>query len=256
MKEKLGKIIDIHNLDHIEIEHNIDKEINDDIKDFYINKEILSTIEIPKDIKKQAIKPIKDIKKEKKKNIRYAILDIIIVIACILPIIGIANPDIFKNVPQVHSTLVKLNKGFQKDYIMSILGLKDKNEPIEKDANSSEETEYILEKNVEIPSNSYDAIKLIHSLANTLVHADYKWECTEVTPITIKKALKGVELIKDDYDRMHLRNSLAKWSKGNFSDSVEVHNYVWEMLDGSVGKAYTLDDKEIEKVKKKYYENN
>lgn len=258
MKGKLNKNISSDNsLDYIEeIESKIDEEINKDIEEFYIDKDVLNKIEIPKDIRKHAIKPIKEIKKEKKKNIRYAILDMIIVIIILLPIIGVIKPDIFKDVPQVYSLLVSVNNTFKKDKLMSMLGIEVKKDPIEGDIESSKHTEYISEKDVHKPENSYDSVKLIHSLANTLVHAEYKWQCSEVTPNTIEKALKGVELIKDDYDRMHLRNSLTKWSKGNFSNSVEVHNYVWEMLDGSVGKAHTLDDKEIEKVKNKYYNND
>lgn len=66
-------------------------------------------------------------------------------------------------------------------------------------------------------------------------------------------ALKGVENIEDDYDRMHLRNSLTKWKKGDFSNAVKVHNYVWEMLDGNVGKAEELDNDQINKIINKYY---
>ena len=62
-----------------------------------------------------------------------------------------------------------------------------------------------------------------------------------------------MEKIEDNYDRMHLRNSLTKWKKGDFSNAVEVHNYVWEMLDGSVGKAHNLDTEKINEIVNKYF---
>ena len=52
---------------------------------------------------------------------------------------------------------------------------------------------------------------------------------------------------------MHLRNSLTKWKKGDFSNAVKVHNYVWEMLGGNVGKAEELDNDQINKIINKYY---
>ena len=66
-------------------------------------------------------------------------------------------------------------------------------------------------------------------------------------------ALEGVEKIKDDYDKMHLRNSLIKWQDGDFSNAVDVHNYVWEMLDGTVGKAKELDKDKIQEIINEYY---
>ncbi|MEG1410245.1 MAG: DUF6241 domain-containing protein [Terrisporobacter sp.] len=251
MKEKQDK--QETDVDITDIEKNIDEEIKNYIENFYVDDKILSKIHIPEDIKKEAIKPIKLMKKEKKKNIRYAILDMIIVLVCILPVVGVINPKIFKSIPQVYPVFYKINKVFKKDNIMSLIGLEEKRDPIEGDIESSKDTKYVKEKNVKTPTNNYEAIKLVHSLANTLIQAEYKWQCTEVTPKTIEKGIKGIEFIKDDYDRMHLRNSITKWSKGNFSNSVEVHNYVWEILDGSVGKAYTLDEKEIEKIINKYF---
>ena len=110
-------------------------------------------------------------------------------------------------------------------------------EVIEGSESSSVNTVYIKEKDMTEPKSNNEAIKFIHSLANTLIKSDYKWQCGEVTPKTIELALKGVENIEDDYDRMHLRNSLTKWKKGDFSNAVKVHNYVWEMLGGNIGKA-------------------
>ena len=131
--------------------------------------------------------------------------------------------------------------------------ISDGKEVIEGSESSSVNTVYIKEKDMTEPKSNNEAIKFIHSLANTLIKSDYKWQCGEVTPKTIELALKGVENIEDDYDRMHLRNSLTKWKKGDFSNAVKVHNYVWEMLGGNIGKAEELDNDQINEIVNKYY---
>ena len=161
--------------------------------------------------------------------------------------------SLFENLPTVYPVFKKINKAIQIDNIKSMMGI-DNKEVIEGSADSSVETIFIEEKDISEPRNNNEAIKLIHSLANTLIKAEYKWQCSEVTPKTIKLAIKGVEKISDDYDRMHLRNSLTKWKKGDFSNAVEVHNYVWAMLNGNVGKAEALDNDAISLIIKKYYD--
>ncbi|WP_455540156.1 DUF6241 domain-containing protein [Terrisporobacter sp.] len=252
--KKLNKSV-IKNIDFnsVDVEKNVESDIKEYIKDFNIDKSALDSIEIPKDLKKSVNSSFDGVKKEKRKNIRYTILDLLIVSIVILPIVGVINPKLFKNIPTIYPTLSSINKLIQIDNIKSIMGLSDDKEVVEGNESSQANTVYIKEKDITKPTSNNEAVKLIHSLANTLVKADYKWQCSEVTPKTIKLALKGVEEINDDYDRMHLRNSITKWEKGDFSNAVEVHNYVWEMLGGTVGKAEQLNNDEINKIINKYY---
>lgn len=234
------------------IEKSIDVDIESDIRDFYIEDGAINKIELPKNFDRIVNRSLKIRKKEKRKDIRYMILDTAIVLLIISPFIGIIYPKTFIKVPTIYPVFVKMNKFIQKDNIASFLGIGNK-EVIEGEIDSNKNTEFIKAKDVQKPTNSNGAIKLIHSLANTLIKAEYKWQCTEVTPETITVALECVELIKDDYDRMHLRNGLSKWVKGDFSNAVEIHNYVWEMLGGSIGKAEDIEKEEIEKIKNKYF---
>lgn len=244
--DNLLKDIDLNNLD---MEIKIEKDIEDYIKEFSIGKKSFNLIRIPMDIENSAKLPLK--KSKNKKNIQYKILDIILVCIVLLPIIGVMYPKAFEKVPKVYNVFEDINEFIQIDNLKSFIGIGK--EVIEGSSNSSRETIYIEEEKIEKPINNNEAIKLIHSLANTLVLAEYKWQCGEVTPKTVDLALKGVEEIKDDYDRMHLRNSLAKWKEGDFSNAVDVHNYVWEMLDGSVGKAEELDKDKIQSILNEYY---
>lgn len=251
-KEQLDNHI-LEDIDYtdLEIVKNIDKDIDEYIKEFKIDNTVLDSIYIPHNLQTSAKSPFKELKKEKRKNMRYKILDILLVGIILLPIIGIMYPKVFVKIPKVYNVFENINEFVQIDNLKSFMGI-DK-EVIEGSKSSGEETIYIEEKNVKKPKSNNEAIKLIHSLANTLVKAEYKWQCSQVTPKTIKLALDGVEKIKDDYDRMHLRNSLTKWKNGDFSNAVHVHNYVWEMLGGTVGKAEELDKDIIQNILNEYY---
>ena len=249
---KLDKnLLDDINFDDIEIEKNIDEDIEDYIKEFKVNNTEFGLISTPKNLNKVVKSPFKEIKKEKRKNRQLAILDMVLVGIILLPIIGIFYPKVFVKIPKVYTIFENINEFIQLDNLKSIIGTG--HEVIEGSGSSSVETVYIEEKDVVKPKSNNEAIKLIHSLANTLVKAEYKWQCSEVTPKTIDMALEGVEKIKDDYDKMHLRNSLIKWQDGDFSNAVDVHNYVWEMLDGTIGKAKELDKDKIQEIINEYY---
>ena len=246
-----NNILNDIDFNNIEIEKNIEKDIDEYINEFIIDDAGLDLISIPHNLEASAKLSLKKKKKEIIKNIRYKILDIILVGIILLPVIGVIYPKVFIKVPNIYNVFENINEFIQVDNLKSFLGLE--REVIEGSTSSSMETIYIEEKDVVQPKSNNEAIKLIHSLANTLVEAEYKWQCSEVTPKTIDLALKGVEKIKDDYDRMHLRNSLRKWKAGDFSNAVDVHNYVWEMLDGNVGKAEELDKDKIQSILNEYY---
>lgn len=252
MNKKLDNdVLEDIDLNNFEIEINIDRDIAEYMEEFSVDENDFNLIPIPMDIEKSAKLSFRQAKDKKRKNLQYKVLDVILVCIILLPIIGVIYPKVFVHSPKVYNVFEDINQFIQIDNLKSFLGIGK--EVIEGSARSSRETIYIAEENIEKPTNNNEAIKLIHSLANTLVVAEYKWQCGEVTPKTINLALKGVEKIKDPYDRMHLRNSLEKWKDGDFSNSVDVHNYVWEMLDGSVGKAEELDKDKIQNILNKYY---
>lgn len=254
MKESIKLDTDFNrtDFDGLDIEGYVESDIKRYIKYFSIDEYAKNKIIIPKDIKVVAVEPFLEIKKEKSKDRRYAILDLILVIIILLPVAGVIKPEIFEKTPTVYPVFKRINNIIQIKNIKSILGIKDR-EIIEGSIDSSNETIFIEEKDVSKPESNNEAIKLIHSLANTIVKAEYKWQCTEVTPKTIKLAIDGISKIEGEYDRMHLKNSLNKWKKGDFSNAVKVHNYVWQMLDGSVGKAEALDNDIINSITEKYY---
>ena len=86
----------------------------------------------------------------------------------------------------------------------------------------------------------------VHHMANTIILAvDGKINGTK--QITIETIDEALSMVKDvDW---YLYEEISKWKDGDFSNGVEVHNYVWKNLDGEIGKANKLDEEAIQAVK-------
>ena len=231
------------------IDINIDEDIKKDIKDFYFSKKDLENIKIPLDLDDIIDEPFKEEKKEKKSYYFSWFIDLLLVCIILLPIIGVIKPNIFMKFGNIYPIFLGTHNFLEKDNLMKLLG----GEVESMDLNNAKPSLIIKEDEVKDPTSNADELNLIHSLANTLIKAEYKWECTEVTPNTIEKALSGIDYIEDRYQRIYFRSSLESWKEGNFSNAIEVHNKVWSMLEGNVGEAYDLDEESIEKIKEKYF---
>ena len=111
------------------------------------------------------------------------------------------------------------------------------------------------ENNKNIVYDEYGVVNFIHQMSNQIINpADgKKFGVVEITPKNIEIALNSINNIKNKEAREYLKRELTKWKSGNFNNAVEVHNYVWHMLDGQIGIASTLDEKEINKIKEKYF---
>ena len=83
----------------------------------------------------------------------------------------------------------------------------------------------------------------IHHMSNTIIIAEDGniWGESEITFEAIKEIILKIEK-EDEY----ISNELSKWLELDFSNAVEVHNYVWNKLGGTVGKAEKLNEKNIE----------
>ena len=85
----------------------------------------------------------------------------------------------------------------------------------------------------------------VHHMANTIIIANdgQVWGKAEITKEAVNKIINDLKG-NDDY----LSNELEKWANKDFSNGVEVHNYVWDKLDGSIGKAKALNEEKIKEV--------
>ncbi|MBM7834282.1 DUF6241 domain-containing protein [Clostridium sardiniense] len=94
-------------------------------------------------------------------------------------------------------------------------------------------------KNINNIEKIYDEV---HKMANSLIIAEDNqiWGEEKITRKRIKELLESVEDI-DDF----LTVEIEKWDKLDFNNAVEVHNYVWKKLGGTVGKAIDLNNEGI-----------
>lgn len=90
-------------------------------------------------------------------------------------------------------------------------------------------------------------LEYIHHMSHQKVVADVKWGFFEITDERIHWLLDAVEQSnfpqKEQYEDL-----LNRWAKGDFSQIVEDHNFVWRLQDGTIGKATGILSKEEEEA--------
>lgn len=110
-------------------------------------------------------------------------------------------------------------------------------------------------ENVEAPLSEYSAVQLVHQMSNSIIKAvdDRKYGEIPITPFNINQAIGGLKYIQDEGAASYLNNALLRWKEGDFSNAVLVHNFVWEMLDGEVGKAISINKEKVDAIKNKHF---
>lgn len=122
----------------------------------------------------------------------------------------------------------------------------DKVSEISESKNKDSKNEVIESANTsETAMDLNQCYQIVHHMANTIIIADdgQIWGQSEITKESVTQMvneLKG----RDEY----LSEELNKWLELDFSNGVEVHNYVWKKLDGNVGKAKKLNEEKIQQV--------
>ncbi|MEW9080317.1 DUF6241 domain-containing protein [Terrisporobacter glycolicus] len=261
IKKKKDNNLNNENMDDMTMEE-IDKEMND----FYIDKEKIDDIKYSFDkdtIIKDAIdKAEGDISKSKNKK-RYVKIVASIVI---LLSIGVYSPALAYYVKPVMVALEKINDVLKVDEISAALELDTiipKAVVEDNKIHFVKITRYKVDKKKESNDSNnkntvydeYGVVNFIHKMSNQIINpADgKKFGVIKITPKNIEIALNSINNIKNKEAKEYLEKELTKWKNGNFNNAVEVHNYVWHMLDGQIGIASTLDKKEINKIKEKYF---
>lgn len=256
------------NLEDVTIE-----EIDKDMEDFYIDEEKIENIKYSFDkenfIKDVIDKAEKDMAKSKMKKRYIKIVASIVVLFSM----GVYSPALAYYIPPVMTVFEKVNDALKIDEITSALEL-DTIIPkavVEDDkihfvkitrykVDKTKENEESKDNNDEsnggnMVYDEFGVVNFIHHMSNQIINpADgKKFGVVEITPKNIEIALNSIENINNEEARDYLNKALTKWKNGNFGNAVEVHNYVWHMLDGQIGIASSLDEKEINKIKEKYF---
>ena len=96
----------------------------------------------------------------------------------------------------------------------------------------------------------------IHNMSHQKVEAKVKWGHTQITQAKVDRLLAISKESNYKFKELYI-SILERWSKGDFSHSVEDHNAIWEMQGGddstNSGKAIRLLTPAEEQA---YIENN
>ncbi|RKF50039.1 hypothetical protein BCY92_23725 [Bacillus wiedmannii] len=82
-----------------------------------------------------------------------------------------------------------------------------------------------------------EIISTMHRMVHQKVKSSEKWGFIEMTNKEIVSAKKAVESSTNFKHKSKLLATLERWEKGDFSQTVEEHNFLWEIQGGDTGKA-------------------
>ena len=94
----------------------------------------------------------------------------------------------------------------------------------------------------DIPSENR-FMNILHGMTHQKVYADDKWTLVEMTDERIEEMLVTLDQVKDQgtYEHYDLYyTALTEWKNGDFENAVDVHNQIWSMNSGTVGRATRL----------------
>lgn len=95
--------------------------------------------------------------------------------------------------------------------------------------------------NTKVSGSELKVYNTMHKMINTkIVAEDGKiWGEVEITPENCQTLI--TEVTKSNYsDKDTLLEFLTRWKASNFNSGVDEHNYLWDGLDGTIGKAEAL----------------
>lgn len=100
-----------------------------------------------------------------------------------------------------------------------------------------------------------DIIDEVHAMANTVIDAvdGRKFELVDPSPKNLDRVIAQIE--SHENFLTEILPALKEWRKGNFIDAVKVHNHVWNMLNGNMGKAITPSEAGIQEMLNLYNYN-
>ncbi|CAI8707375.1 hypothetical protein BHU24_12820 [Bacillus pseudomycoides] len=90
----------------------------------------------------------------------------------------------------------------------------------------------------ETPQVSEDEIiSTMHKMVHQKVKSSEKWGFIEMTKKEIHNTKRAVESSKNFNNKTRLLAILDRWDRGDFSQTVEEHNFLWKIQGGDTGKA-------------------
>jgi hypothetical protein len=117
------------------------------------------------------------------------------------------------------------------------------------------ETHQTTEQPTETPSNTVEVktdkeiLDTMHSMANTLIVPEdgQIWGKEQITKENLTDLITTVTN-SNISSKEDLLTILNRWVSGDFSSAVDDHNKVWKLLDGTVGKAVSLNEDAVKET--------
>ncbi|MGE7883830.1 PRK06770 family protein [Bacillus sp. NPDC094077] len=82
-----------------------------------------------------------------------------------------------------------------------------------------------------------EIISTMHKMVHQKVKSSEKWGFVEMTTKEIYSIKKGIENSTGFQYKTRLLSIINRWEKGDFSQTVEDHNFLWSLQGGDTGKA-------------------
>jgi flagellar basal body-associated protein FliL len=148
-----------------------------------------------------------------------------------------------KHIIYVVVAVVLMAAVFAGAYIWTDMGMKGNRAGTSQTNQESTQTPDASSGNVD----EQDIVELIHLMSNSLIQAgdNQVWGTEEVNKANIEKVLDLLDQIPVNTRTKKLREIVVMWKQGDFSQIVDDHNYVWELLGGNVGWATSANDKAV-----------
>ncbi|MBN8207880.1 hypothetical protein JI666_03860 [Bacillus sp. NTK071] len=131
----------------------------------------------------------------------------------------------------------------------------NKSEPIDPDRYIDDGEPLISEDGIPSENEFQD---YIHGMTHQKVVAKQKWGIYQISDERIDSMLGVLEKIKgtpDEYEHFDFYlETLNQWDEDNYQNAVEVHNHIWRLNGGTIGKAKRLmTNEEEQKYINKHY---
>jgi Family of unknown function (DUF6241) len=92
----------------------------------------------------------------------------------------------------------------------------------------------------------------IHGMTHQKVVAEDKWGIYQISEERIDNMLEVLDKVKGTAEEYKYQDfyveALTEWDKGNFNNAVDVHNHIWNLNGGTIGKAERLMTTEEEQA--------
>ena len=166
------------------------------------------------------------------------------ILTMIILVVGVFGVIAFIYIPKIDreiSLRAKFRDSVNEDDFNEIVELTDKGF----DYITSQEDNRVK---VRPEKQTYDDI---HRMANTKIIAEdgEVWGKDEINEDRLNKVI--LEVMKSSYaDKKYLLEILHRWKNKDFTKCVEEHNYVWDKLNGTIGKAKALKVIAVPEIKK------